>query len=474
MHASLVKSASNPTPLFAVTSESWQAWLAARPRREQAWLKSVGFTAKENQLVQLPTAEGALAGAVLGLGKGRDRLALAAFSETLGEGCYAIGDLPAYLDRESSVLGWLLGAYAFSRYRKQERPLPRLVLPRNADGEELTRIAEAVFFARDLINTPANDLGPEELVEAAAEIARENGAAVSVVTGDELLAQHYPLVHAVGRGADRAPRLIDMQWGDVRAPKVTLVGKGVCFDSGGLDLKPSSGMLTMKKDMGGAAVVLAVARMVMEAGLNLRLRVLIPAVENAVSGRAYRPGDVLASRKGLWIEIGNTDAEGRLVLADALTEADAEAPDLLVDVATLTGAARAATGMEVPPFFTDDETLAADLMRLATQVHDPLWRLPLWRGYESTISSPIADLNNNPDYNLAGAVTAALFLNRFVERAKSWVHFDIPAWIDRPRPGRPKGGEANGARALYALLKERYGGTSAGGLKRQPKPKVMR
>jgi leucyl aminopeptidase len=254
----------------------------------------------------------------------------------------------------------------------------------------------------------------------------------------------------------RAPRLIDFTWGDAAAPKVTLVGKGVVFDSGGLDLKTASGMSTMKKDMGGAAVVLAVARMVMDAKLNLRLRVLIPAVENSVSGSAYRPGDVLKSRKGLTIEIGNTDAEGRLVLADALAEADSEAPAQLIDVATLTGAARAATGMELPPYFTDDETLSADLMRCATEVHDPLWRLPLWRGYESAISSPIADLNNSPDYSLAGATTAALFLNRFVTRTKSWVHFDIPAWVDRPKPGRRKGAEANAARAIYALLKERY------------------
>ncbi|MBV9061886.1 MAG: leucyl aminopeptidase family protein, partial [Alphaproteobacteria bacterium] len=274
--------------------------------------------------------------------------------------------------------------------------------------------------------------------------------------GNELLARQYPLVHTVGRASVREPRLIDFTWGEANAPKVTLVGKGVVFDSGGLDLKPSSAMLTMKKDMGGAAVVLAIARMVMDAKLKLRLRVLIPAVENSVSGSAYRPGDVLRSRKGLTIEIGNTDAEGRLVLADVLAEADTEAPELLIDVATLTGAARAATGLELPPFFTDDEKLASDLMRCSTEVHDPLWRLPLWRGYEPTLSSSIADLNNNPDYNLAGATTAALFLNRFVSRAKAWVHFDIPAWVDRPKPGRRKGAEANAARAIYALLKERY------------------
>jgi leucyl aminopeptidase len=313
-----------------------------------------------------------------------------------------------------------------------------------------------VFLARDLINTPSNDMGPAELADAASGLARRHGAKAAVIEGDALLKQNFPLIHAVGRASERAPRLVDIRWGAGSAPKVTLVGKGVCFDSGGLDLKTSAGMLTMKKDMGGAAVVLGLAHMVMDAKLPVRLRVLIPAVENAVSGRAYRPGDVLTSRKGLTVEIGNTDAEGRLVLADALCEADDESPDLLIDIATLTGAARSATGMEVPPFFTDDEALAADISRHAVDVHDPLWRLPLWRGYEKTIASPIADLNNSPDYNLAGAITAALFLNRFVGKARSWMHIDIPAWTDRPRPGRPRGAEANAARALYALLSSRY------------------
>jgi leucyl aminopeptidase len=299
-------------------------------------------------------------------------------------------------------------------------------------------------------------MGPAELEAAARALARRHGAKIRVVSG-AALKRGYPLIAAVGQGSDRPPRLIELTWGRAVAPKVTLVGKGVCFDTGGLDLKPSSAMLTMKKDMGGAATVLAAAGMAMGAKLKLRLRVLIPAVENSVSGRAMRPGDVYPSRKGLTVEIGNTDAEGRLVLADALDDADGEAPDLLVDIATLTGAARVATGMELPPFFTDDDKLATDLMRLGEVVQDPLWRLPLWRGYEDTLHSRIADLNNNPAYNLAGAVTAALFLNRFVAKAKSWVHLDIPAWIDRPRPGRPLGGEVNAARALYALLKERYG-----------------
>jgi leucyl aminopeptidase len=440
-----------------VTSDNLKRWLPTRGKREAEWVGAANFTAKQYEVLLVPGVNG-VASAVLGLGSGGDPLALAAFSEILPPGIYTLADVPAEIGGARGALAWVLGTYQFDRYRKkQSRQWPKLVVPADADGEEITRIAEAVFLARDLVNTPSNDMGPEELAAAARETARNHGAKFSQVVGDDLIAKKYPLIHAVGRASPRAPRLIDLSWGEANAPKVTLVGKGVVFDSGGLDLKPSSAMLTMKKDMGGAAVALAIARMAMDAKLNLRLRVLIPAVENSVSGSSYRPGDVLKSRKGFTIEIGNTDAEGRLVLADALTEADSEAPDLLIDLATLTGAARAATGMELPPFFTDDEQLAADLMRCATEVHDPLWRLPLWRGYESAIASPIADLNNNPDYNLAGATTAALFLNRFVTRAKSWVHFDIPAWVDRPKPGRRKGAEANAARAIYALLKVRYG-----------------
>jgi leucyl aminopeptidase len=457
MHASLVRSAKGAIPLHAIKAGNLKRWLPTRSKREADWIRAANFTAREYELLLVPGSAG-LASAILGLGAGHDPLALAAFAETLPPGTYALGDLPAEIAGARGALGWVFGTYRFDRYRKKEaRPLPKLVVPNGVNADEVTRIAESVFLARDLVNTPSNDMGPEELAAAARALARDYGAKFSQIVGDELLTKKYPLIHTVGRASVRPPRLIDFSWGDAKAPKVTLVGKGVVFDSGGLDLKPSSAMLTMKKDMGGAAVVLAIARMTMDAKLKLRLRVLIPAVENSVSGSAYRPGDVLMSRKGLSIEIGNTDAEGRLVLADALTEADSEAPELLIDVATLTGAARAATGMELPPFFTDDEQLAADLMRCAGEVHDHLWRLPLWRGYEPTITSPIADLNNSPDYNLAGATTAALFLNRFVSRAQSWVHFDIPAWIDRPKPGRRKGAEANAARAIYALLRTRFG-----------------
>jgi leucyl aminopeptidase len=456
MHPSLVKSARRAVPLHAVTSGDLKRWLKVRPEKESAWLVNAGFAAKEGETVLVPSDNGTVACAVLGLGKGNDPLALAAFAEALPVGTYMLDAVSRSFAGKNGVLAWLLGTYKFSRYKENKRARPVLVVPEGVDGEEVTRIAEGVFLARDLVNTPSNDMGPEELAAEARAVARRFGAKIVVTVGEALLKQNYPLIHAVGRGSDRTPRLVDMIWGRAGAPKVTLVGKGVCFDSGGLNIKTSAGMLTMKKDMGGAAVVLAVAQMAMGAKLDIRLRVLIPAVENSISGRAYRPGDVLPSRKGLTVEIGNTDAEGRLVLADALCEADSEKPDLLIDVATLTGAARSATGMELPPFFTDDEALAADLARLAAEVHDPVWRLPLWRGYEPTLASPIADLNNAPDYNLAGAITAALFLNRFVEQAKSWLHLDIPAWVDRPRPGRRRGPEANTARALYALLKDRY------------------
>jgi leucyl aminopeptidase len=326
------------------------------------------------------------------------------------------------------------------------------------DGAELSRIVEAVYLARDLINTPTNDMGPGELAEAAAALAARHGASLGVTVGDDLLAQNFPLIHAVGRAAARPPRLIDLTWGDPAAPKVTLVGKGVCFDSGGLDIKSDTAMLLMKKDMGGAAGVLALAHMIMDRGLGVRLRVLIPAVENSISGGAFRPLDVYKSRKGLQVEIGNTDAEGRLVLADALALADEERPDLLVDMGTLTGAARVALGPDLPPFYTDDEALAGDVARHARAAHDPLWRLPLWRPYDAMLDSKVADMNNIAIGGFAGSIICALFLNRFVGAAKAWLHLDIYAWTPSPKPGRPEGGECQGARALYALLAERYGG----------------
>ncbi len=454
MHPSLAASARNAVPLHAVTAKQAKAWLAKEPRSRL--LAASGFSGAAGALAALPDAKGGIAQWVLGLGDGTDAFALAAAAEKLPAGLYRLGAVPDFCGGVHGALAWLMGGYGFDRYKKKMMRGARLVLPAGVDGEEISRIAENLFLARDLINTPANDMGPAELEAAARALARKYGAKIAVTSG-AALTKNYPLIAAVGQGSPRAPRLIELTWGRANAPLVTLVGKGVCFDTGGLDLKPSAAMLTMKKDMGGAATVLAVAGMVMGAKLKLRLRVLVPAVENSVSGAAMRPGDVFKSRKGLTVEIGNTDAEGRLILADALADADDDKPELLIDIATLTGAARAATGMELPPFFTDDETLAGDLVRLGSAEQDPLWRLPLWRGYEDTLTSRVADLNNNPAYNYAGAITAALFLNRFVTRTRSWVHLDIPAWIDRAKPGRPLGGEANSARALYALLKERYG-----------------
>jgi leucyl aminopeptidase len=454
MHPSLAKSGANAVPVHAVTARDAKAWLARQKRSRL--LAASGFSGAAGSLAALPDAKGGIAQWVLGLGEGMDAFALATAAEKLPAGLYRLGDVPERCGGANAVLAWLMGGYGFDRYKKKTAKKARLLVPAGVDGEEISRIAESLFLGRDLVNTPANDMGPAELEGAVRALAKQHGAKITVVSG-AALAKNYPLIAAVGQGSPRAPRLIELNWGKASAPLVTLVGKGVCFDTGGLDIKPSAGMLTMKKDMGGAACAMAVAGMVMGAKLNLHLRLLIPAVENSVSGAAMRPGDVFTSRKGLTVEIGNTDAEGRLILADALADADDQKPALLIDIATLTGAARAATGMELPPFFTDDEKLADDLVRIGGETQDPLWRLPLWRGYEDTLTSRVADLNNNPAYNYAGAITAALFLNRFVTRTRAWAHLDIPAWIDRARPGRPIGGEANGARAIYALLKERYG-----------------
>jgi leucyl aminopeptidase len=355
-----------------------------------------------------------------------------------------------------ALLGLALGGYAFSRYRKHQGRDVAFAVPEGVDGEPVRRRAEAIFLVRDLINTPASDMGPEALERAAHDLAAAHGAEVAVIAGDELLAQNFPMIHAVGRAAAQAPRLIDLTWGRPDAPKLALVGKGVCFDTGGLDIKPASGMLLMKKDMGGAANVLGLAALVMGGRLDVRLRVLIPAVENAISGNAFRPGDVLRSRKGPTVEIGNTDAEGRLVLADALALADEEEPDLLIDMATLTGAARVALGPDLPPFFTDDEALAAALVAASAAVADPLWRMPLWSPYDKKLASKVADLNNVTTDGFAGAVTAALFLRRFVDRARSWAHLDVFGWCPVEKPHCPVGGEAQGIRAIETVLAERY------------------
>src|SRR5258706_5323157 len=373
-----------PVPVHAVLPKDLERFLSSLGAVEARWLRATGFTAKEGELVLVPNEAGGFGAAVLGLGPGRDPHAFAPFSERLPPGAYRLGDVPSAFGGVRAAYGWAIGTYAFERYRGQrKKPArkehPRLVIRGGVEAEVVSRIAEGVFLARDLINTPANDMGPAELEEAARSLAERFAARIKIIAGDALIEANYPMIHAVGRASTRAPRLIDIVWGKDDHPKVTLVGKGLCFDTGGLDLENASGMATMKKDMGGAACVLGLAQMIMGANLPVRLRVMVPAVENSVSGSAYRPGDILTSRKGLFVEIGNTDAEGRLVLADALAEADTESPALMLCLATLTGAARAATGMELPPFFTDDQSLAADLIRHGTAEHDPVWRLPLWR-----------------------------------------------------------------------------------------------
>jgi leucyl aminopeptidase len=358
---------------------------------------------------------------------------------------------------ELAALAFALSAYGFGRYRKKPAPKVRLVTPEGVDHARLGRLAGAIAMGRDLVNTPANDMGPDALEAAAAALAEAHGAKVKVIRGDKLLKANFPLIHAVGRAATQEPRLVDFTWGSEKAPKVTLVGKGVCFDTGGLDIKPSSAMLLMKKDMAGAATALAAARMIMEAGLKVRLRVLLPIVENAVDGASFRPGDIYPSRKGLSVEIGNTDAEGRLVLADALALADEEAPDLMFDFATLTGAARVALGPDLPPYYCTDEATAQEIAATAMDAHDPVWRLPLWQPYDALLDGKISDLVNVSSGPFAGSITAALFLRRFVANAKSWTHFDIYGWNPSSKPGRPEGGEVQTARLVHELVEKRYG-----------------
>ena len=424
--------------------------------RLRAWLAASGFTGAAGQVQLAPDENGGLARVFVGAGDGDARWVLGDLPSRLPAGRYRLD--AGYTKRQATAaaLGWALGSYGFARYKKREKKAIALDLPEKADAGYVTRTAEAIFMVRDLVNTPAADLGPGELAGAAQALARKHGAKCRVILGDDLLTRNFPMVHAVGKASTRAPRLIDLSWG-ARGPRVTLVGKGVCFDSGGLDLKNSAGMKMMKKDMGGAAHALGLAAMIMGARLKLRLRVLVPAVENMVAGNAFRPLDVLNSRKGLTVEVGNTDAEGRLILADALTEADRDKPDLLLDFATLTGAARVALGPDLPALFTDDENLAAAIQKHGLAEGDPCWRLPLWAGYRQGLDSKVADLNNISDSGFAGAIYAALFLKEFVSDTKAWAHFDLFAWNNRTRPGRPEGAEAMTLRALYALIEDRYG-----------------
>lgn len=440
-------------PLYCVAENGVDA--ADISEAHKAWAKSNGFTGQSGKLLALPGEAGEVEGHLFGLGRSdRSALALGLAAAALPAGTYRLaGD---YGDPTLAALGFRLGAYGFDRYTKpKERPT--LQLPEGADSAEIDTLVASAFIARDLVNIPANDLGPDAFEARIVDFAEGHGAEVRIIRGDDLLAQNFPMIHAVGRASDQVPRLVDFSWGDAALPKLTLVGKGVTFDTGGLNIKPGSSMALMKKDMGGAANVLGLANAIMTAGLKVRLRVLIPVVENSISGNAFRPGDVLASRKGLTVEIGNTDAEGRLILADALALADEESPDLIIDMATLTGAARVALGPDLPPIYARNEAFAKTVVDQGMAVDDPLWPMPLWAGYDKLLSSKIADVNHISTGGLAGSITAALFLNRFVKPETEWMHLDIFAWAPEARAGRPFGGTDQAIRALYGALKTRYG-----------------
>ena len=460
----LVRSAAAAVPIWLLRESEVAAWRAQQPPAVAAWVEAHQFSGERHRMLVLPDAAGAVSGVLLGLGAGPGVDALspwqvAGLPDKLPPGVYRFASDMAEGSATHAVLGWLLGATRPAS--AASRPTPpvraRLVPPIGADVVAAEREARACAQARDHINRPANSLGPAELAEAVRTVAAVHGAECRVLVGEELLAANYPMVHAVGRAASRAPRLIDLRWGDERHPKVTLVGKGVCFDSGGLDIKPSAGMALMKKDMGGAAVALGLAGILMDRRAPVRLRLLIPAVENAIGGDAYRPGDVLRSRLGLSVEVNNTDAEGRLVLADALTEACSESPALLLDFATLTGAARTALGPDLPAAFSNDPGLLAAAQRCGDAVHDPIWPMPLWDGYDDELASRNADLSNVAPSAFAGAIFGALFLRRFVTAGTPWAHFDLYAWNPRERPGRPVGGEAHCLRMAHRLIRERVG-----------------
>ncbi len=462
MPAAIIDQSDSAIPILPLAGTALSEWADAQPARVRNWIKAQGFKAAAGSILVVPADDGQAERVLFGVGdENLDAPSPSLFRGlpvSLDDAIYAFEGSPTEGAATAAALGWSLGAYQFDRYQNTngDRKKPAtLVVPDNADAAYVAAAADGAALTQDLINTPANDMGPAELADAAVTLAGQFGAEASVIVGEGLLENNFPAVYEVGKGSDRAPRLVDFSWGDENAPKVTLVGKGVVFDTGGYDLKPSQYMALMKKDMGGAAHVLGLAHMIMAIDLPIRLRVLIPAVENSVSGKAFRPSDVIASRKGLSIEIGNTDAEGRLVLADALALACEESPDLIVDLATLTGAARSALGPEVPPFFTDSDSLAATLEDAAQKTHDPLWRMPLWAPYADKLKSKIADLRNDGG-PFAGAITAALFLKRFVATPDKWIHLDIYAWNPDSKPGRPVGAEAMSIRAIFDLIERSF------------------
>ncbi|MEP3524756.1 MAG: leucyl aminopeptidase family protein [Hyphomicrobiales bacterium] len=448
--------------IIVTTPETMNEACSSMSEGDREWLATVDFSAKSGQVCLLPSNSGGIAKVFFGApkaGSERSALQFGKLTKALPAGTYRFSTTPNV--EKIVALSWLLDAYQFNRYQgdgtgANDGKVIKLIVADEQALEEANRMGKAATLTRDLINTPTNDMGPEQLSDAMRDLADQYGASFSEIIGDDLIEQNFPLVHAVGRASESEPRLLDMRWGSERMPKITLVGKGVCFDTGGLNIKTGNFMTLMKKDMGGAANVLGLAQMIMDAELPVRLRVLIPAVENSIAGNAFRPGDILSSRLGLSVEIANTDAEGRLVLADALAYADEEAPDLLIDMATLTGAARVALGPDVPPFYTHDDGFAEELSVRARDMEDPVWRMPLWEPYQAMLDTPIADVNHAPTGGFAGSITAALFLDRFVKSAAIWGHFDIYGWTPTAHSARPKGGEAQAIRALYAFIKTRY------------------
>jgi leucyl aminopeptidase len=448
----LVEKGQGAVPLTIVREKEIERWARSQPENIRNWVSATGFAAKPGTFCLLPDPSGRLTRALVGMEAGLDRWSMAAMPSALPPRLYQLDADTAPSDCFGAAFGWAIGGYAFSRYRRDERRLSRLIWPGEVDAGEIRRQVGAMVMARDLINTPAEDMGPAELAAAARSLAKRFRAKFSVVVGDDLLRKNYPSIHAVGRASSRPPRLIDMRWGR-EGPMLVLVGKGVCFDSGGLDLKSSAAMRLMKKDMGGAALVLGLAQAIMSSNIGIRLRVLIPAVENSVSGNAYRPLDVIRTRKGQTIEIGDTDAEGRVILCDAIAEADSARPDLIIDAATLTGSARVALGADLPALFCNDDELADLLLKHGRLEADPLWRLPLHPGYRRMLDSRVADINTVSEGPHAGAITAALYLQEFVSPGTKWMHIDTLAWNMRDRPGRPEGGEALGLRALLSFVR---------------------
>ena len=457
MTLTLKKPAAGTVPIHLTDRASFEGHASTLPAAARQWLRACGFSGAPDSWALVPGPDGEVQSAWAGVRSASHPYALSALPKALPEGRYRLGDGGLQADPQAAAMSWALGAYAFARYKAPKRAAAELML---APGLAATRgalLAATIAATRDLVNTPAEEMGPAELAQAVKKVARAHGAKVREVVGDKLLEAGFPAVHAVGRASTRAPRLIELNWGNPRHRRLTLVGKGVCFDSGGLDIKPADGMRWMKKDMGGAANALGLAALVMAVKLPVRLQLLIPAVDNAIAGNAFRPGDVFRTRKGLHIEIGNTDAEGRVILCDALAYGAEGEPELMIDLATLTGAARVALGPQLPALFTRRMDLGRDLVDRGLALHDPLWQLPLWRDYHGSIESDIADIVNTGKGPMAGAITAALFLDDFVPEGMDWVHVDLFAWNDAARPGRPVGGEAQTIRTLLAYLEARFG-----------------